>query len=87
MVSAFILTLVGNKIVLKAKFITIVALEYKYSYTAKLYSTLGTFVVMKEYTSLHLRNQCFISISTDYQAVIDTLYQLNIPIHFNAHLH
>ena len=87
LIAVYILALIGNKIVIQAKFITIVALEYHYSYAAELCGSLGIFVILDKVVPRKLRGKIQVSISTNYQVVIDVLYGTHTIIQFNTRLY
>ena len=65
LVAAFILVSIGPKVVLKARFITTVVLNYRHSYTVELCGTLGIYVILKETTPREIYTKVKVKISTD----------------------
>jgi len=65
LIVVYILVLIGNRIILRAKFITIAALEYYHSYAAELYSSLGIYEILYEAVLNEIGGKVKVSISTD----------------------
>ena len=61
LVSAYIIAFIDTKIVIKASFITIVAIEYRHSCTAELCGILGIYMILKlsipslQYGNMHVK--------------------------------
>ena len=87
LITAYILAFIRNKVILKGKFITTAALEYRHSYTAKLFEVLESYEILHETVPNEIRGRINISISTDCQAVLIALYFIYSPISFNTHLY
>ena len=66
LIAAYIIVSISHKVILRAKFIITVSLEYCHCYIAKLYGSLTIFVILHETVPVDLKGMINISISTDY---------------------
>ena len=80
------LSKLNNKVVMKANFITVVAIECRHSFAAKLRGSLEIFVMSR--TTMHPTNygKMKLKIATDCQEVINTLRTTKLSVSFNTHL-
>ena len=86
LIAAYILTSIGNKVVLKVKFIIIAALEYCHSYAAELCGSLRIYKLLYTTVPSEIRGKVNVSFSTDFQAIINALYYIYSLVSFNTHL-
>ena len=65
LIAVYILASIGNRIILRAKFITIAALEYCHSYAAELYGSLGIYEISHVMVLNEIQGKVKVSISID----------------------
>ena len=87
LIAVYILASIRNKIVMRAKFITTAVLEYQHLYAAELCRSLRIFVILKRACPPESKGSVRISINSDCQAVINTLYNTYTTIQFSTYLY